>query len=76
MLAGDPKATTENEAVNYKCLRAAGDYTPAENSKTIPTTPCPGGIRLEIQFPSCGTGKATASDHVRRTTSTCCPSSL
>lgn len=71
MLAGDASLesfdseSVEQQNINFRCLRAAGDYRAAELTPGFPASPCPGGIRMEVMFPSCSNGEADSQDHVR-----------
>lgn len=58
MVAGDPLRATYNassvadQAVSFVCL-GTGAQGP---QPALPTTPCPGGLRMQINFPSCWDG--------------------
>jgi hypothetical protein len=64
MIAGDPYRSTYNassiadQAVSFVCL-GTGDGGP---QPALPTTQCPGGLRMQINFPSCWDGVHLDSD--------------
>lgn len=67
MLSGDPTLRTYNpnsfaqQAVSYICLDFSGV---SSRHDSLPTKPCPSGIRSQINFPSCWDGKNLDSpDH-------------
>jgi hypothetical protein len=74
MLAGDPGLRTKSTkypGICHRCLKASdrtmgGNGAPCDSKDTseFPKTPCPGGIRATVIFPSCWDGKNVDSpDH-------------
>lgn len=73
MVAGDPTIATKRSgsAICHRCLGArdrtmGGSGAPCDSSDSagFPATPCPGGIRATVIFPSCWDGKNLDSvDH-------------
>jgi len=70
MLVGDAALTTTSPArkVCHRCMPTSGDNSNincgAPDGQTLPKTPCVGGIRSIITFPTCWDGKNTDSpDH-------------
>ncbi|PWN94171.1 hypothetical protein FA10DRAFT_264739 [Acaromyces ingoldii] len=65
MLAGDamarqPANTTQlRNAISFVCLNYDGQ---SPQTSTIPTGPCPDGLRAQITFPSCWDGKNLDSE--------------
>ncbi|TVY80874.1 hypothetical protein LSUE1_G003911 [Lachnellula suecica] len=67
MLTGDPMLRSQangSVAICHRCLAAnermtGGSGAPCSSTDTasFPTTPCPGGIRATVIFPSCWDGK-------------------
>ncbi|KAF6839010.1 wsc domain-containing protein [Colletotrichum plurivorum] len=64
MLAGDPRLrsfnnTLEQRAISYVCLGNGGPQT-----NGFPNRNCPGGLRVQVMFPSCWDGRNVDSiDH-------------
>ncbi|KAL6156815.1 hypothetical protein ACJBU6_04403 [Exserohilum turcicum] len=66
MLAGDPNNRSKNgtyPGICHRCLQEServmgGDGAPcsANDTASFPSTPCPGGIRATVIFPSCWDG--------------------
>jgi hypothetical protein len=74
MLAGDPNVRTSkgtSPGICHRCLQKSerlmgGDGAPcdAKDTAKFPSTPCPGGIRATVIFPSCWDGVSLDSpDH-------------
>ncbi|KAI0682529.1 hypothetical protein C8T65DRAFT_624476 [Cerioporus squamosus] len=74
MVAGDPFLRSYNESIDdsrsilFRCLQAKDASGNGPDTHNLPTTPCPGGIRSQINFPTCWDGKnvdsANHRDHV------------
>lgn len=75
MISGDPALRTKPEGALTRCHRClaasertmGGNGAPCDASDTseFPSTPCPGGIRATIIFPSCWDGQnLDSTDHM------------
>ncbi|TPX16099.1 uncharacterized protein E0L32_004094 [Thyridium curvatum] len=70
MLVGDAalRSKSKDPKVCHRCMPKTGDNPNIEcsspDTQSLPKTPCPGGIRTVITFPTCWDGKNTDSpDH-------------
>jgi hypothetical protein len=64
MIAGSPhkssRNSTDDDAFNYSCLGVNGPET-----LELPKQHCPGGLRIQVMFPSCWNGKDVTSDNLQ-----------
>ena len=70
MLAGDPflrsynPSIDDSRSITFRCLDANDASGTGPDTNGLPTTPCRGGIRSQINFPTCWDGKNLDSpDH-------------
>jgi hypothetical protein len=70
MVAGNPYRSTynasnmEDRAINFVCLNYNDASNDAGPQTTFPQRPCPDGMRMQVNFPSCWDGKNLDSpDH-------------
>lgn len=66
--ATDDQFFLEQRALGFNCLNYAKDPEPSLYRHVLPSKDyldanCADGLRLELAFPSCGTGELTANDH-------------
>ena len=74
MLAGDPflrsynPSIDDSRSITFRCLDANDASGTGPDTNGLPTTPCRGGIRSQINFPTCWDGKRVDTpnhrDHV------------
>jgi hypothetical protein len=76
MIAGDPflrsynTSIDDSRSIRHRCINSTTDFnSPGPETPGLPTTNCVGGIRMQINFPTCWDGKNVDTpnhkDHVR-----------
>lgn len=75
MIAGDPWLRSYNESIDdsrsitFRCLQANDSSGTGQDTHGLPTSACPGGVRSQINFPTCWDGQRVDTpnhrDHVR-----------
>ncbi|KAL1944371.1 hypothetical protein VTO73DRAFT_3556 [Trametes versicolor] len=75
MISGDPwlraydPTIDDSRSILFRCLQSNDASGTGTDTHGLPTTPCPGGIRSQINFPTCWDGKnldtPNHKDHVR-----------
>ncbi|KAL1732013.1 hypothetical protein EV714DRAFT_248189 [Schizophyllum commune] len=74
MVAGDPmlrkydQSIDDSRSITFRCLQSEDSSGTGQDTNGLPTTPCNGGVRSQINFPTCWDGKNVDSpnhrDHV------------